>query len=266
MRADKAELKHIPVDCLSRGRFQPRRVFDKTALHELADSIKATGLVQPIVVRPIDDQHYEIVAGERRWRAAQLAGLDTVICLVKSFNDEQTAAVSTIENVQREDLNPIEEAKAYQRLIDDFNYLHEEIAAMVGKSRARITNSLRLLRLDESVQQLLIQGDLSEGHGKMLAGLSVPLQRELAHHAVQRKWSVRKLEQQVKQLSQQAAIRSDEHIHITYLERQLRDKVGSEVKLETDPGQSSGWVKIRYFNNDTLAGLAEKLGVEPEDL
>ena len=209
---ERAELKQIAIDCLSRGKFQPRRVFAQAALQELADSIKSSGLIQPIVVRPIDEQHYEIVAGERRWRAAQLAGLDYVTCLVKSFNDEQTAAVSTIENVQREDLNPIEEAKAYQRLIDDFSYLHEEVAAMVGKSRARITNSLRLLRLDEAVQQLLIDGDLSEGHGKAIAGLSLPLQRELAMAAVKQGWSVRKLEQHVKQLSQQtgAAIRSDE--------------------------------------------------------
>src|SRR4029079_3847018 len=168
----KPTLQQITIDRLSRGKYQPRQHFDPEKLQELADSIKSTDwLLQPIVVRPLSDGNYEIVAGERRWRAAQLAGLGEVSCLVFNYSDEQALQASIVENISRADLNPIEEAQAYQRLIDEFHYLHEEVAASVGKSRTAITNSLRLLKLDPRVQKFLIEGKLSEGHGKILASL-----------------------------------------------------------------------------------------------
>lgn len=258
----KPEFRQIPVDLLSRGRFQPRRKFDIEQLQELADSIKSAGLIQPIVVRPKDDKHFEIVAGERRWRAAQLAEIDTVPCLVNYYSDEQTAAVSTIENINRVDLNPIEEAQAYQRLIDEFDYLHEEIAAVVGKSRVKITNSLRLLKLDSQVQELLIKGELTEGHGKVLAGLTVKQQRELAKKAINYGWSVRKIEQEVKRA--QANINSDEKDpNIANLEAELSDYVGSQVSI--DFGERKGQLKIDFHNLEILQGLFHKMGFKYQD-
>ncbi len=159
-------IKAIPIEQLVRGKYQPRRHFDKKALEELAQSIRTNGLIQPIVVRPIAKQQYEIIAGERRWRAVQLAGMHNIECVIRDLTDTEAIEASTIENLQREDLNPIEEATAFQRLADDFHYTHEEIAATIGKSRARVSNVIRLLKLDTSVQQLLIDGLLNEGHVK----------------------------------------------------------------------------------------------------
>jgi ParB family chromosome partitioning protein len=199
-------LQFLSIDLLVRGKYQPRRHFDSAQLQELAESIKTTGgLLQPIVVRPINSNQYEIVAGERRWRAAQLAGLNDVSCLVSHYTDEQALQASIIENISRADLNPIEEAQAYQRLIDEFQYLHDEVAAAVGKSRTSITNVLRLLKLDPRVQELLIHGKLSEGHGKILAGLPISAQFQLAELSIQKGWSVRKIEAEAKKLQQPVA-------------------------------------------------------------
>src|SRR5579883_2735188 len=196
----KATLQQISIELLVRGKYQPRQHFDPEKLKELADSIKSTGgLLQPIVVRPFHDQ-YEIVAGERRWRAAQMAGLGEVSCLICHYTDEQALQASIVENISRADLNPIEEAQAYQRLIDEFHYLHEEVAASVGKSRTAITNSLRLLKLDARVQQYLVTGMISEGHGKILAGLEPQHQIELAERCVQKGWNVRKMEAEAKKI------------------------------------------------------------------
>ena len=256
-------LRDIPIDKLVRGKYQPRRAFDDELLQELAQSIRSTGLLQPLVVRPLEDGSdlYEIVAGERRWRATQLAGLDHVNCLVNHYTDEQAAEATTIENINRVDLNPIEEAGAYQRLIDDFDYLHEEVAAAVGKSRAKITNSLRLLKIDSRVQDLLIKGDLSEGHGKSLASLDKRLQFELARKCTIYGWSVRKTEQEVKKL--QAKQKEQDHdqslsINIKALEQSLADYVGSQVKI--DYGQSGGQLKLNFHNLDVLEGILKKLG------
>ena len=160
------ELKSIPVELLKRGQYQPRKHFDEEALQELADSIKEQGIIEPIVVRPLPNKTYEIIAGERRWRAAQLAGLDTVPCLIRECSDRAAAALTVIENVQRKDLNPIEEAESYQRLIQEFGYSHDEVAKALGKSRTGITNNLRLLKLDSNIKEIIRLGTLSEGHGK----------------------------------------------------------------------------------------------------
>src|SRR6185312_1179687 len=199
----KPSLQQLSVDQLIRGKYQPRQHFDAEQLQELAESIKTTGgLLQPIVVRPLANGHYEIVAGERRWRAAQLAELTEVSCLVSHYTDEQALQAAVIENINRTDLNPIEEAHAYQRLIDEFHYLHEEVAAAVGKSRTSITNVLRLLKLDERVQALIISDRLSEGHGKILAGVPTLHQYALAEQSIQKNWSVRKIEAEAKKLLQ----------------------------------------------------------------
>lgn len=264
MMTQKPILCELPIEKLKRGKYQPRRVFDEEALAELATSIKSAGLIQPIVVRPLKEDYFEIVAGERRWRAAQLAKLDVIPCLINHYSDEQTSAITIVENINRVDLNPIEEARAYQRLIDEFSYLHEEVAAIVGKSRVKITNSLRLLNLDAEVQNLLIEKKLSEGHGKILAGLTANLQYKIAMQCVEKSWSVRKLEQEIKKLqTQNSAIHASDP-NVVALEKIISEQFGSEVKLDADASQRSGWLKIRYFDPETLAGLLDKMGVKYE--
>ena len=172
MSHELTQVKQIPIEFLQRGKFQTRVEFSKIELQELSDSIKANGLVQPIVVREKSNNNYEIIAGERRWRAAQMAGLANISCIIRKYNDEQAAAVTAVENLNRVDLNPIEEAHAFEKLMLDYNYSHEEIAAAVAKSRSKITNSLRLLSLPLVAKQAIITGELSEGHAKILAGLN----------------------------------------------------------------------------------------------
>ena len=261
----KPELKEIPVERLVKGKYQPRSEFNQESLAELAESINMNGLIQPIVVRKLNEDGYEIVAGERRWRAAQQAGLDTVPCLINTYSDEQAIAATTIENINRADLNPIEEAKAYQQFIDELDYLHEEIAAVVGKSRAHITNCLRLLRLDDRVQQLIIEEQLTNGHAKVIAGLVKSQQYEVAQKCAANTWSVRRLEQEAKRLQQHSAIQSGVDPNIIALEQKISDQVNSEVKIDTDLSKKSGWLKIKYYNPETLAGLLDKMGIKYEE-
>ena len=253
----KPELQDIAIHALQPGRYQPRSAFDETQLQELADSIRAAGLLQPIIVRPVTSNSYEIVAGERRWRAAQLGGLKTVTCLVNQYTDEQAAEVATIENINRVDLNPLEEARAYQRLIDEFGYLHEEVAAAIGKSRAKISNCLRLLKLSPQVQQLIAQGELSEGHGKALAGLSVPMQRQFVAKVQRYHWSVRKLEQAIKASSEQTAT-VEKDVNILALEQGLAQLIGCQTQIDFQQGK--GQLTIDFHNLDVLQGLLKRLG------
>lgn len=257
----KATLQQIPIELLVRGKYQPRQHFDAEKLEELANSINSTGgLLQPIVVRPLGAQ-FEIVAGERRWRAAQLAGLFEVSCLVCQYSDEQALQASIVENTSRADLNPIEEAKAYQRLIDEFQYLHEEVAASVGKSRTAITNSLRLLKLQSRVQELLITGQLSEGHGKILAGLPAHQQLELAERCVQKAWNVRKMEAEAKKL-QQVSVPNEERysdVNMKRLEVALSEHVGNRVQIDCED-RGGGFMLIRFNNIDELEGHFERIG------
>jgi ParB family transcriptional regulator, chromosome partitioning protein len=257
-----AILKSLAIEQLQRGFYQPREQFSQTALQELADSIKSAGLIQPIVVRPIAPDQFEIVAGERRWRASQLAGLSTVPCLIHEYTDEQTAAVATIENVNRVDLNPIEEAQAYQRLYDEFAYSHEEIAAIVGKSRAKITNMLRLLKLNNQVQQLIRDNALSEGHGKLIGGLEAAKQIDFALQCVKHGWSVRRAESELKKSDKGVVESKKVDPNIKALSRALSDHIGCQVDVQVDEGQCD--LKINCHSMAILEGVLKKLGFSPE--
>jgi ParB family chromosome partitioning protein len=257
----KPLLQQLSTDQLCRGKYQPRKHFDAQQLNELAESIKTTGgLLLPIIVRPLSPGRYEIVAGERRWRAAQLAGLHEVSCLVSEYTDEQALQASIIENINRASLNPIEEAEGYQRLIDEFHYLHDEVAAAVGKPRTVITNALRLLKLEKRVQELIIEGKLSEGHGKIIAGIPAHLQVTLAENCVQKKWSVRKIEVEAKKILQPAnnyGPFSDPNIK--HLETALSEHIGNHVNINCED-RGGGFVKIRFNNIDELEGHFARLG------
>ena len=199
LQADKSELQYLPLDLIQRGKYQPRRDMDPSALEELAQSIKAQGVMQPIVVRPIDGGRFEIIAGERRWRASQQAGLDKIPAMVREVPDEAAIAMALIENIQREDLNPIEEAVALQRLQQEFQLTQQQVAEAVGKSRVTITNLLRLIALPEEIKILLSHGDLEMGHARALLGLPAERQIEGARHVVARGLTVRQTEALVRQ-------------------------------------------------------------------
>lgn len=263
MHKSKPTLQSLSTEQLVRGKYQPRRNFDPVPLQELADSIKTTGgLLQPIVVRSLREGKFEIIAGERRWRAAQLAGLTEVSCLIiNHYTDEQMLQATIIENINRTNLNPIEEAQAYQRLIEEFNYLHEEVAAAVGKSRTTITNALRLLKLDTRVQELLMTGQLSEGHGKILAGLATHQQFTLAERCIQKKWNVRKLEVEAKKLHESTTQHANpfSDANTKHLEMALSDHLGNHVEIDYEQ-RGGGYMKIRFNNTDELEGHFARLG------
>lgn len=257
----KVELKSISLERLQRGRYQPRKEFDAETLQELATSLQATGLLQPLVVRALDEQRYEIIAGERRWRAAQLAGWTEIPCLIHTFSDNEAAAAAVIENIIRVDLNPIEEAQAYQRLIDEFGYIHDEIANTLGKSRVKITNTLRLLKLDPILKNLIINHQLSAGHGKTLAALPLHLQRDLAQKCIQYTWNVRQLEREVKKITEtlrDATIKKKD-INLTYLEKVIAEKIGCQTAIAFDEKNAS--LRIEFNNLEILQGILQKLGI-----
>lgn len=258
----QATLQEIPIEFLCRGRFQTRVQFTDQELNELSDSIKRNGLVQPIVVRPLQDNKYEIVAGERRWRAAQRAGLHTVSCLKRDYTDEQSAAVTAIENLNRVDLNPIEEAEAYQKLIAEFEYSHEDAAAAVGKSRTKITNTLRLLALNDRIKQALIAGDLSEGHGKILVGLGSQQSLRYAQICIAKKLSVRQLEKLIKQeASEKVAANKD--IDIARLEQNISEALGCPAKIIKKAGGFS--IELLCYELDVLNGVVNKICAAEQD-
>ncbi len=263
MKLKKSDLKHLPIDSLVRGEYQPRDFFEPKALQELADSIKAQGLIEPIVVRPLTSSTYEIIAGERRWRAAQLASIDALPCLINNYSDEQAIAVTLIENIQREDLNIIEEANGYNRLIKEFLFQHEDVGKMVGKSRSYITNTLRLLSLDEKLKQALINKQISMGHAKMLVGLTKPLQLEFLNKIIKNDWSARKVETEVKKIKIKL-VSDGLDKDVERLQTIISDQLGAQTKIDTDLNDG-GWLKIKFYNNETLAGLLDKIGVKYDD-
>ncbi|WP_444929120.1 ParB/RepB/Spo0J family partition protein [Microbulbifer sp. SSSA002] len=261
-RTVDGELKELPIEFLQRGRYQPRRDFPQESLQELADSIRAQGIMQPIVVRPVGEQSYEIIAGERRWRAAQLAGLDKVPTLVRSVSDEAAIAMALIENIQREDLNPVEEAVALKRLQDEFKLTQQEVADAVGKSRTAVTNLLRLLNLSEEVRTFLERGDLELGHAKALLGLSGATQRSAARQVVERSLTVRQTEALVRRLQQPAAPAPEKpkpDPNIRRLTERLAEKVGVPVSIDHND-KGSGRLVLKYTTLEELDGILAHLG------
>jgi len=257
-QAGKDGLKHLPVDLIQRGKYQPRRDMQPEALEELAQSIKAQGLMQPIVVRPISADKYEIIAGERRWRATQIAGLDTIPALIKDVPDESAVAMALIENIQREDLNPMEEALALSRLQKEFELTHQEIAEAVGKSRATVTNLLRLISLREDVQRMLEHGDLEMGHARALLGLPLEQQSSAATTVVSKSLSVRQTEAMVRNLlAEQGSPKARNKQldpDIKKLQDDLSEKLGASVQLQ-HTAKGKGKLIIKYGNLDELEGV-----------
>jgi len=260
-QANKGLLVNLPVEFLIRGEYQPRRDMSPEALDELAGSIKLHGVMQPIVVRKIEHQKYEIIAGERRWRAAQLAGLDVVPALEKNVSDNAALAMSLIENIQREDLNAIEEARALSRLQDEFNLTQQEVADAVSKSRSTVTNLIRLMSLEKEVCKLLEHGDLEMGHARALLALDGSMQLNAARIAVSKSMSVRQIEAYVRLLLQEkkpTELKTQSVPDIKILEDQLSNTLGAPVALQ-HKANGKGRLILKYNSLEELDGILEHI-------
>lgn len=252
------ELREVPVDLIQRGRFQPRRDMDPAALQELADSIRQQGVMQPVVVRPIAEGRFELIAGERRWRATQMAELDRIPAIIRDVPDDAAIAMSLIENIQRENLNPIEEAFALQRLQDEFDLTQAQVAEAVGKSRTTITNLLRLISLSEDVRVMLEHGDLEMGHGRAMLTLQPEQQMQVARQVVAKSLSVRQTEALVRRVQQETPDRKKARgaldPNIRALQDDLAERLGARVSI--DHGQrGKGKLVIEYTSLDELDGI-----------
>ena len=257
------QLRELPVDLVVRGRFQPRTHIAPEALEELTQSIRARGVVQPIVVRPAEDgRHFEIIAGERRWRAAQAAGLADIPAVVRDVADDAAFAIALIENIQREDLNPIEEAAAVGRLIEEFNLTHQEAADAIGRSRVGVSNMLRLLELGEEARSLVEQGELDMGHARALLGLKGDVQSRAAREVVSKALTARQTEELVRRLKEPAdakpaATRGDDP-DVRRLTEKLSEQLGARVQI-LQGGGSKGRLVIHYTNLDELDGILDRI-------
>lgn len=254
-------LTELSISALQPGKYQPRTRMDETAIAELAESIRSQGLIQPILVRPVGTDRYEIIAGERRWRASQKAGLAKIPVIVREVRDEAALAMALIENIQREDLNALEEAAGIQRLIDEFGMTHQAAADAVGRSRTAVSNLLRLLQLPRSVQQQLMEGQLEMGHARALLGLAIPRQLELADRIVRDGLSVRDAERLAmtdgsKPQKTRRTPRVDGDLRA--LEEELSDRLGTRVAVQVGRG-GQGRLVIDYRGLDQLDGLLAKL-------
>ncbi|RLQ22033.1 ParB/RepB/Spo0J family partition protein [Seongchinamella sediminis] len=250
-------LKSLAVDLIQRGKYQPRRDMEPESLQELADSIKAQGVMQPIVVRPVSDRKYEIIAGERRWRATQLAGLDTIPAVIRDVPDEAAIAMALIENIQREDLNPIEEAASLQRLQQEFDLTQQEVANAVGKSRSTVTNLLRLMTLQEDVRRLVEHGDLEMGHARALLGLTGGDQSHAAAQVVGKGMSVRQTEALVRNMlasKDKPAPAKTIDPNIRHLQDDLSQRLGTKVQIQHGAG-GKGKLVLNYSSLDELDGI-----------
>ena len=259
----EGELRTLATASIQPGRYQPRQRFDAEPLEELAASIRAQGLIQPVVVRAIARDRYELIAGERRWRAAQLAGLDEIPALVKTVADQAVVAMALIENIQREDLSPLEEAQALARLIEEFGLTHQQVADAVGRSRAGVSNLLRLLELPVAVKRLLDERRLEMGHARALASLPAARATALAEQAADQGWTVRELEDAVRRATGGApakparpAPKADPNIEA--LERDLAAKLATRVKL-AHGRNGRGKLVIHYHSADELEGILERI-------
>ncbi|MCU4357907.1 ParB/RepB/Spo0J family partition protein [Acinetobacter ursingii] len=255
---DHGQLKQIDVNLLKRGEYQPRRFIQEQDLKELASSIEKHGVMQPIVIRPIEDEQYpyEIIAGERRWRAAQLAGLKEIPAIVRDLNDQVAIALALIENIQRQDLNPIDQALALQRFHDEFGLSHQEIAETVGKARTTVSNLLRLLSLDDAIKNLMQEGQLDMGHARAILALKARDQMAVAKIVIEKSLSVRQTEQLVREWNEpkqdkpQAVISPD----IEQLTQKLSERFGANVKIDHNK-QGKGKLVIHYHSLDELDGI-----------
>ena len=255
---DHGQLKQIDVNLLKRGEYQPRRFIQEQDLKELAASIEKHGVMQPIVIRPIEDEKYpyEIIAGERRWRAAQLAGLKEIPAIVRDLNDQVAIALALIENIQRQDLNPIDQALALQRFHDEFGLSHQEIAETVGKARTTVSNLLRLLSLDDAIKNLMQEGQLDMGHARAILALKAKDQMAVAKIVIEKSLSVRQTEQLVREWNEpkqdkpQAVISPD----IEQLTQKLSERFGANVKIDHNK-QGKGKLVIHYHSLDELDGI-----------
>lgn len=261
--AGSDELRKLPIDLLQRSPYQPRSNFEQEAMRDLADSISAQGVIQPIVARPINSgKQFEIIAGERRWRAAQLAGLEEVPAVVREIDDQTAMCLALIENIQREDLNPLEQAQALHRLLNEFAMTHETIAEAVGRSRSTVTNLLRLLELNSQVKKFVESGDLEMGHARALLSLVEPQQIEAARQVVKQGLSVRATEALVRRLQSGATSKSKktEKIDpdIRRLQDELSEKLGSSVRISCDK-KGKGKLQIHYNSLDELDGILKHI-------
>jgi len=264
--ASVSGLKKLPVEHMVRGRYQPRTEFNEEQLQELADSISKQGIIQPIIVRSISTDpakpKYEIIAGERRWRAAQLAGMHEVPVVIKKYTDEEAIAVSLIENIQREDLNPIEEATSLDRLIEEFGLTHQEAADAVGRSRAAVSNLLRLLSLEPGVKEKLAHGDIEMGHARALLPLESTLQPSIASLVIKKGLSVRETEAHVRKLlnppTKKPKANVTEDLHISDLQNKLSDTLGAKVICQHS-AKGKGKLVIQYNSLDELDGILEHI-------
>lgn len=253
----------VAITKVEPNRKQPRKLFDEDKLQELADSIKQFGLLQPILVQDRKD-HYEIIAGERRWRAARLAGLKEVPVIIKNYSDQEIVEIALIENIQREDLNPIEEAQAYKRLLEEFNLKQDEVAERVSKSRAAVTNSIRLLKLGDRVQQMVIDDMISTGHARaLLAVEDEEEQYNLAQKIFDEKLSVRDIEKMVKNLHKPVKTKKldDKALQAIYLdiEEKLKQKLSTKVAV-TSKGEGTGKIEIEFYSHEDLERILDMIG------
>ncbi len=262
-QGEDGTMREIPVDLIRRGRYQPRMDIDPEALEELANSIRVRGVVQPVVVRPAaDGMHYELIAGERRWRATQLADLDSIPAVIRAVPDDAAMAMGLIENIQREDLNPVEEANALKRLIEEFELTHQAAADAIGRSRASVTNLLRLLELDEEVRTMLERKELEMGHARALLGLPPPLQRQAASEVARRGLSARETETLVKRLRSPKKppdkMAKSKDPDVQRLEDELSEELGAVVKVRHGTS-GRGSLTIEYSSLDQLDGIIARL-------
>ena len=255
-----SELQKLPIEFLHPGKYQPRKDMSEEALEELASSIRAQGVIQPIVVRPIAHNSYEIIAGERRWRAAQLAKLEVVPCLIKEVPDEAAVAIALIENIQREDLNAMEEAVALDRLLNEFELTHQQVADAVGKSRTTVTNLLRLNNLNEDVKRLLEHGDIEMGHARCLLALDGEDQSATARIVVAKALTVRATEKLVRSVLEPKpeAQPKEKDPDVLQLEQQLAQNLGAKVEINYNQ-KGKGKLVISYTSLDELDGILEKI-------
>mgnify|MGYP003589503812 FL=1 len=260
------KLTTLDITQIRPGRYQPRRVMGEEELHELAESIRAQGLIQPVIVRELGLSDYELIAGERRWRACQLAGLTEIPAVIKAVNDEAALAMGIIENIQRADLNPVEEAQGYKRLVDEFGLTHENLAQAVGKSRSAISNSLRLLSLPEQIQQHINQGLLEMGHARALITLPVLAQLQLAEAAIREAWSVREMERQAQAWQQNAPLTAQKALKavdadVLRLQDAIADKLGLVVKIQANQ-QQKGKLVLHFNNAEEFQQMLNALNLD----